>query len=52
MGDVLVAEGTRSRVAELDLARHLAICRLFEGSHTSRRFRAQSIIKGEGGAGP
>ena len=49
VGDVVIAEGSRWKVEELDLERREAICRLLSGSRVLHRFRARAILKVERG---
>jgi len=43
VGDVVLAEGYRWQVIDLDLERREAVCELLAGSHSLRRFRARRI---------
>jgi hypothetical protein len=47
IGDVVLAEGSRWQVRDLDLERREAICELLAGSHALRRFRARAIERVE-----
>jgi hypothetical protein len=47
IGDVVVAEHSRWRVADLDPGRRQAVCCLLGGSGVIRRFRARQITRVE-----
>lgn len=47
IGDVVLAEGSRWQVQDLDPERREAICQLLAGSHALRRFRARAIERVE-----
>jgi hypothetical protein len=47
VGDVVIAEGTRWSVIEIDPDGKQAVCRLLNGSHILRRFRARKIERVE-----
>jgi hypothetical protein len=45
IGDVIVAEGFRWRVVDIDLARREAVCSLIAGARVLHRFRARQIMR-------
>jgi len=47
LGDVVIADGSRWEVRGIDPGRREAICRLINGSHSVRRFRARAIERVE-----
>jgi hypothetical protein len=46
-GDVVIVEGSRWEVLEIDAVYREAICRLLKGSHSIRHFRARAIERVE-----
>lgn len=49
VGDIVIADGSRWRVLDIDPERREAICRLEAGSRASHRFRARQITAVERG---
>ena len=52
VGDVIVAEGSRWLVVDVDQERHEAVCSLIAGARVLHRFRARQITRVERHASP